>query len=172
VKQLLDSGVAEAPAVTYASARLALWTRADSGVDLTPGVSALTAPGVRRIAIANPAHAPYGRAAVDALRHSAIYGLVEPKLVFGESVSQAAQFAQSANADVAIIAMALTYSPAMRASGRTVEIPPATFAPLRQTGAVVARSTRKADARRLLDFLTSADASALLQRSGYGPARP
>jgi molybdate transport system substrate-binding protein len=170
VARLVAAKLADGSSVTaYASGRLAIWTRRDRGLDLAPGITVASSPRVRRISIANPDHAPYGRAAVDALRHAGIYDAVRSKLVLGENVAQAAQFAQTGNADIGIIAFALTLAPAMQAQGQTVEVPQSAFAPIRQTGTVIARSSHQELGKRFLAFLTQPEIAALLQRSGFGP---
>lgn len=172
VRRLVESGHADAASVApYALGRLALWARTDRSLDLTQGLALLASPSVRRIAIANPEHAPYGRAAVDALRHAGLYERVRSRLVLGENVSQAAQFAQTGNADVGIIALSLTLAPAMRTTGTAVELPQGTFAPITQTGAVLTASRRRDVARRFLQFLSQPDIVQLLRDSGFG-ARP
>jgi len=116
VKLLVDAGHAVGSTVVpYASGRLAIWSRRDRGLNLSRGLPGLVDPQVRRIAIANPDHAPYGRAAVDALRKSGVYDQVRSRLVLGENVAQAAQFAHTGNADAAVIALSLTRTPAMDA---------------------------------------------------------
>ena len=172
VWRLVDSGHADRSTVTpYATGRIALWTRTDRGLDLTNGLSSLADPRIRRIAIANPEHAPYGRAAVEALRRAGVYDQVRTRLVLGENVSQAAQFAQTGNADVALIALSLTLAPAMRSSGHGREIAPEAYSPIRQTGVVVARSPSGELGRQFLAFLTQPEVGALLGNSGFG-ARP
>jgi len=92
-----------------------IWTPADAKVDVTKeGWKSLLDSSVEKIAIANPEHAPYGRAAVAALQASGIYERVKHKLVYGENISQAAQFVQSGSAQAGIVAMSLAVSPAMR----------------------------------------------------------
>ena len=170
--RLVESGHADRSTLTpYATGRLALWARTDRGLDLTRGLSILMDPRIRRIAVANPEHAPYGRAAVEALRRAGVYDRVRARLVFGENVSQAAQFAQTGNADVALTALSLTLTPAMRSTGHGVEIAPAEYPPIRQTGVVVARSPHTELGRQFLAFLTQPDVAALLSDSGFG-ARP
>jgi molybdate transport system substrate-binding protein len=120
------------------------------------------------VAIANPEHAPYGRAAVEALRRSGIYDRVKSTLVLGENVAQAAQFTQTGNADAAIIALSLTRAPAMRATGTAVELPADLYAAIRQTGVVISRSSNQSAAGRFLAFLTEPDTAALMQASGFG----
>ena len=84
-----------------------LWVPADSKFDLSQGLKVLTDPSIRKIAIANPEHAPYGRAAVAAMRHEGIYDRIKDKIVLGENISQTAQFVQSGNADIGVIALSL-----------------------------------------------------------------
>ncbi len=170
VNRLVASGHADArTSAAYASGRLALWSRSDRGLILSAGLTSLTDARVRRIAIANPEHAPYGRAAVDALRRAGLYDRLRDRLVLGESVSQAAQFAQTGNADVAIVALSLTMAPAMQQAGTSVELPASTFAPVTQTGVVLTRSTKGDLARRFLLYLGQPDIAMLLRRSGFGP---
>src|SRR3954467_12949975 len=94
-RQLEKAGLAEPGTLKpYALGRLVLYAPTNAGIDLSRGVSVLTDSRIHRIAIANPAHAPYGRAAVAALTHEHLYDRVQPKLVLGENISQAAQFVQ------------------------------------------------------------------------------
>ena len=172
VTLLVNSGHAiGSTVVPYASGRLAIWSRQDRGLNLSQGLLALANPKVRRIAIANPEHAPYGRAAVDALRKSGIYDQVRPRLVLGENVAQAAQFAHTGNADAAVIALSLTLVPAMLTAGTSVEVPADAYTVIRQTGVVLTRAPDKDRARRFLTFLTSRDIAALLAASGFGAPR-
>jgi molybdate transport system substrate-binding protein len=153
--------------VEYASGRIVLWTRNDTNLDLTRGLAILAEPRVRRIAIANPEHAPYGRAAVAALRHDQLYDGLRGKFVLGENISQAAQFAQSGNADAGLIALSLALAPAMRTSGHYVEIPASHHPPIEQA-AVVLRSTRQLDvARRFLVFLQRPENQRALLEAGF-----
>jgi molybdate transport system substrate-binding protein len=153
--------------VGYANGRIVLWTRNDTHLDLAGGLSILTDPRVRRIAIANPEHAPYGRAAVAALRHEQLYDRVRSKFVLGENISQAAQFAQSGNADAGLIALSLALTPAMRASGHYVEIPASYHPPIEQA-AVVLRSSRQPEvARQFLGFLQRPESQRALQAAGF-----
>ena len=170
VTQLVASGHADGgTTAVYASGRLALWSRSDKGLILSAGLTALTDGRIKRIAIANPTHAPYGRAAVDALRRAGLYDRLKDRLVLGENVAQAAQFAQTGNADVALIAVSLTLTPAMQSVGTAVEVPASAFSPIRQTAVVLTRSTQADLARGFVQFLGQPDVSLLLRRSGFGP---
>jgi molybdate transport system substrate-binding protein len=167
-RRLEHSGLAErASLYEYATGRLVLWTRTDSGLDLRRGLALLADARVRRIAIANPEHAPYGRAAVAALRHEGLYERVREKFVFGENISQAAQFAHSGSADVGILALSLALSPALRNSGTYVEIPESWHPPLDQAAIVIASSRQKALARQFIDHLKTPDSVRILQSYGF-----
>jgi molybdate transport system substrate-binding protein len=151
----------------YAKGRLVLWTRNDSGVDVRPGLIALLNARVRRIAIANPEHAPYGRAAVSALRREGLYERVQGKLVLGENISQAAQFAQSGSADAGVIALALAASPTLKNSGTYTEIPESLFPPIEQAACIVASSRQKALAREFVDYLKKPESLQILRAYGF-----
>ena len=151
----------------YATGRIAVWTRNDSGIDVSKGLAALASPQVRRIAIANPDHAPYGRAAVAALRHEHLYERVEHKLVRGENISQAAQFAESGNADAGIVALSLALAPAMKNAGTFVEIPESFYPPIEQAAVVLAASTQKAAAHEFVRYLAAADSVRIFATFGF-----
>ncbi|WP_455242524.1 molybdate ABC transporter substrate-binding protein, partial [Petrachloros mirabilis] len=107
----------------YAVGRVVLWTGATTGIDVSKGLEVLQDPVIKKVAIANPKHAPYGRAAVAAMEHYKIYDKVKDRLVFGENVSQAAQFIQSGACEIGIVALSLAAAPAMKAAGTYWEIP-------------------------------------------------
>ena len=166
-RRLVAAGLAFPNSYGYATGRLVVWVRKDAGLDVRAGLRALVDPRVRRIAIANPDHAPYGRAAVAALRHEGLYETVKGRLVLGENISQAAQFVESGNADAGIIAWSLALAPALRASGTYTEIPAAFHPPIQQV-AVVLTHSRDADAgRRFLAFLARPDIVRLLEEFGF-----
>ena len=170
-KQLESAGLTEPRTlVSYATGALVLWTRNGSGLDLPRGLDALTDARVRRIAIANPEHAPYGRAAVAALRARALYDQLQSKFVLGENVSQAAQFAQSGNADAGIVPLSLALSAPMRASGRYVDIPQSLYPPIEQAGVVIRSSREKDAARAFLAYLSRPEVAKILAEAGFGPA--
>jgi molybdate transport system substrate-binding protein len=167
-KRLESSGLTvPGTLVEYGNGRLVLWTRNDTHLDLARGLAVLAEPGVRRIAIANPEYAPYGRAAVAALRHEGLYDRVRTKFVLGENISQAAQFAQSGNADAGLIALSLALAPTMRASGRYIDIPASYHPPITQA-VVVLRASRQTDvARQFIAFLQRPENQRALQGAGF-----
>jgi len=167
-RKLEAEGLA-APGSTYlyAIGKIVLWTRKDSGVDVGKGFSMLRDPAVRKIAIANPEHAPYGRAAEEALRQSGVYDAVKDRLVLGENISQAAEFVESGNADAGIVALSLVFSPAMKDKGRAWNIPENLYTPIQQ-GAVVLRAAPNLQGARLfLDYIKMPATAALLERYGF-----
>jgi len=167
-KRLESSGLTvPGTLVEYARGSIVLWSRNDTNLDLAPGLAILAEPRVRRIAIANPEHAPYGRAAVAALRHEQLYDLVRSKFVLGENVSQAAQFAQSGNAEVGLLALSLALAPAMRASGRYVDIPPSYHPPIEQAAVVLRVSPQPDVARQFLTFLQRPENQQTLKNAGF-----
>jgi molybdate transport system substrate-binding protein len=167
-RQLVASKHADASSLSrYATGRLVLWTRKDSGIDVTRGLTILTEPRVKRVAIANAKRAPYGRAAEAALRTENLYDVVRPKLVIGDNISQTAQLVDSGNADVGIIARSLALGPALRASGRYVDIPESAHPPIEQAAVIVAASKNKDLARELLAYLKRPDIAGLFHQFGF-----
>jgi molybdate transport system substrate-binding protein len=167
-KQLVASGLADGASLyQYATGRLVLWTRKDSGIDVTRGLESLTDARVRRIAIANPKFAPYGRAAEAALRHDKIYDAVRSKLVMGDNISQTAQLVDSGNADVGLIALSLALGTTMRASGTYAEIPVAAHPPIDQALVIVSASKNKALAREFLAYVRRPEIGELLHGFGF-----
>ena len=141
----------------------------DAAADSTKSAwNALLDASVQKIAIANPAHAPYGRAAVAALKKAGIYERVQAKLVYGENISQAAQFVYSGNAQAGIVALSLALSPAMK-NGKRWEIPPEMHPPIRQAAVVLSRAEDKITARSFLDFVISATGKHILATYGFAP---
>lgn len=153
----------------YATGRIVLWTRKNSGIDVKAGLQTLRDAKVRRIAIANPQHAPYGKAAVAAMQSANVYDAAKPKLVFGENISQTAQLVDSGNAEAGIIALALALGPSLSASGTFAEIPASAHPPIEQAAVVVSASRQKALGQRFIDFLKTPDSLQLLRRFGFTP---
>lgn len=169
VDQLIDADLAARDSrFIYAFGRLVIWARKESPIDLeSRGFSALTDESVRRIAIANPAHAPYGRAAEAALRGHALYDQVRDRLVLGENIAQAAQFVESGAAEIGIIALSLALSPVMQDHGTMWLIPLEDHPPLEQGGAVLTRSTDSEAARQFTAFLLGDEGRVILARYGF-----
>lgn len=152
---------------SYAVGQLVLWSRNGSGVDLQRGLSVLGDPAAGRIAIANPAHAPYGRAALAAFERAGISEQVKSRLVLGENVAQAAQFAQSGNASVGLVPLALALAPAMASQGRYVAVPASMYPPIVQAAVVVSASANRALAGQFIAFLKRPPVVAQLSQAGF-----
>lgn len=146
----------------YARGRITLWTRANNPTSLQ-SLDDLARPEIKRVAIANPEHAPYGVAAREALQNAGVWDVVQPKLVFGENVSQAKQFAETGNVDAAIIALSLSVG----SSGRWVLIPQELHNPLDQALGIVANTRNESAARAFIDFVNSPFGRAVMIKYGF-----
>lgn len=170
VEQLLQRGLADRRDVfDYAVGRLVVWAAHDSPARVGEGLAGLADERVRTVAIANPAHAPYGAAAMAAMDSAGVNDRVEPKLVLGENIAQAAEFARSGNADAAVIALSLALAPTMREQGAHTEVPPEDFPRLKQSGAVLAGAPEAA--HDLAAHLTSERGRQILADHGFHPAQ-
>ncbi|MFN2452707.1 MAG: molybdate ABC transporter substrate-binding protein [Pyrinomonadaceae bacterium] len=146
----------------YAQGRITLWTRNDSSLKLER-VEDLARPEFKKIAIANPEHAPYGSAARESLQSARVWEAVSPKLVFGENISQTLQYAESGNVDAAIVALSLS----TQSKGRWVLIPAELHQPLNQALAVIRVSRNEQEARRFAAFINSLQGRAVMRKYGF-----
>jgi len=151
----------------YAVGRIVLWAPRRAKVDVQKGLDALLDPAVKKIAIANPKHAPYGRAAVAALEYYKFYDRVKERLVFGENISQAAQFVESGACDTGIIALALALAPSMKTAGTFWEIPIESHPPLEQGAVILKNSKNKEAAKQFLEFVKGAEGQETMRRYGF-----
>jgi molybdate transport system substrate-binding protein len=167
-RKLAEAGRSRGGPFVYAFGKLALWVPNDSKLDVEKrGVEALLDQSVRRIAIANPAVAPYGVAAEAALRSSGVYDRLKAKLVLGKSVQQAAQFAQSGNAQAAFLPVSLVTAPPLGDEGRYVLVPPGAYPPIEQAGIILETSKSSALAEIFTAYLLGAHGRAALEKSGF-----
>jgi molybdate transport system substrate-binding protein len=166
-RELAKSGQAVESSLTrYAVGRVVLWTTR-SNIVVTNGLSVLTNAAVRRIAIANPDHAPYGRAAKAALEHEKLWDPVKDKLVLGENIAQTAQYVQSGNADVGLVALSLVSAPKLRNTGAWWLIPDGWHPALDQGAVLTTRGRDNPAARAYLEFLRSKEAREVFERHGF-----
>jgi molybdate transport system substrate-binding protein len=177
VRKLDQAGLVEPNSLTiYAQGRLAIWVRNGSPIDVKRlGIDSLLQPASKRIAIANPDVAPYGRAAVAALRHFGIYDRVASRLVFGENVAQAAQFVLSGAADIGIIAHSVALSDPMVEAGKYWEVP-ADAHPRLSQGMAILKQARKAGhydaARTFYEWFRNDSSRAILKKYGFSLPYP
>jgi molybdate transport system substrate-binding protein len=151
----------------YAVGKIVVWVPNDSKLDLSSGLKALLDPSIKKIAIANPQHAPYGKAAVAALQKENIYDQVKDKFVLGENISQTASFVASGSADVGIVALSLALSPNMKDKGRYVEVPSGDYPAIEQACVIMRSSKNKDVAQRFLQFVQSLTIKDLLRKYGF-----
>jgi len=152
----------------YAVGRIVVWVPIRSDLDVERlGIESLLDPSVRKIAIANPKHAPYGRAAEAAMKNLGVYDRVEERLVLGENISQTAQFVETGAADIGVIALSSAVSPALRGKGRFWAVPVDTYPRLEQGGVVLSWAKDKDAALRLRDFVTGGAGRAVLKKYGF-----
>lgn len=168
-KKLEEAGLAEPGTLyLYAVGRIVVWVPKGSPIDVRSlGMKSLLHPSVKKVAIANPKHAPYGRAAVAAMEHFKVYDAVKNKLVLGENISQTAQFIQTGGADIGIIALSLAVAPVMKETGMYWGIPLDAYPRLEQ-GAVVLKAAKDLKtARAFLDYVKGPDGAAVFKRYGF-----
>jgi molybdate transport system substrate-binding protein len=153
--------------VVYALGRLVFWTN-DPKLDPSRGIKLLTDPAVSRIAIANPAFAPYGRAAKAALVKAGVWTAIQPKLVFGENLAQTAQFVETRNAQVGLVGTSHLATPVHAAKGRSWALPTDQYPPLEQGAVVTRHGAANPLAAKYLAFLAGERGRAILARYGFG----
>ena len=164
---LYKEGWAVAKPKVYAQGVLVLWTTKD--MDLSRGLPLLVDAKVQKVAIANPKLAPYGKAAMQALESAHIKAVVEPKLVYGESIAQTTQFVDSGSADIGFIAKSIVLAPEMAGKGKWVEVPRDSYDPIAQAVVVLKHGaeTQPEAARKFVDFLYTPKARAIFEKYGY-----
>jgi molybdate transport system substrate-binding protein len=168
-RKLMETGLAdESSAFVYAVGHLVLWVPNSSPLDLDKfGVRAVLDPSVKKLAIANPRHAPYGRAAEAALKKLGLYDAVVDRLVFGENIAQTAHFVETGAADAGLLALSLALAPAMRPKGRSCNVPLDAYPRLEQGGVVLSWAADRGAADAFRDFLAGAAGKAVLRRYGF-----
>ncbi|MGO9517574.1 MAG: molybdate ABC transporter substrate-binding protein [Candidatus Korobacteraceae bacterium] len=168
-RQLITDGHAERSTLyRYAVGRLVLWVPKNSQLDVEhKGMDILLDPSVKKIAIANPQHAPYGRAAAAALKHYGLYDKLSDRLVLGENVSQAAQFVESGNAQAGFVALAHATAPALQGEGKYWVVPAEAYPPLDQGVVLISHSAHGQDAAAFLEYVKSQEVAAVLRRFGF-----
>lgn len=167
-RKVIEAGLARKEDETvYAVGKLVVWAPRSAKVHLKRmGVAAVADPAVKKLAIANPAVAPYGRAAVAALRAAGVYEAVKDRLVLGQNVAQAAQFAQSGAAEAALIPLSLTFSPELK-EGKILVVPADSYPAQAQSAVVLGRAREPELARAFVRYVTGPEGREILLQSGY-----
>ncbi len=164
-RELASKGLGASPVTPYAVGRIVLWSQSVDASKMT--LDNLTDAKISRIAIANPKHAPYGKRAEEALRTTGLWDKVEPKLVYGENIAHTAQFVQTGNAQVGIIALALALSPELASKGGYYLIPDNLHQPLEQGFIITKRAEGNAQAKRFADYMGSKASRSIMTRYGF-----
>jgi molybdate transport system substrate-binding protein len=151
----------------YARGKIVIWVPKESKLDLSSGMKALLDPSIKKIAVANPEHAPYGQAAVAAMKNENVYERVKDKFVLGENISQTASFVVSGSADVGIVALSLALSPNMKDKGRYAEVPTSEYPPIEQACVILSSSKDKESAQQFLSFFRTVPISDSLKSYGF-----
>ena len=151
----------------YARGKIVVWVPKDSTLDLSAGLKALLDPNIKKVAIANPQHAPYGQAAVSAMQKEGIYEKAKEKFVLGENISQTASFLMSGSADIGVIALSLALSPNMKDKGRYAEIPMGEYPPIDQACVILSSSKESVLARQFLSYIKGTEVAKLLAAYGF-----
>jgi len=165
---LIEAGKAVPPLAVYAHGQLILWFRDTAGLEQA-AFSRLQQPEVRRIALAQPGLAPYGRAAREALTHYGLWPALQPKLVFGESISQVNQFLRTGAVEAGFTALSAMHAPTLAKRGHYLHVEVSAYRAIEQ-GMVITRygAQHHAEAaRNFFDFLRSETAHQTLERFGY-----
>lgn len=166
-KMLVEEDLAVRESLTpYAVGRLVLWTTRPS-VDVGKGLAVIAGEEVAKVAIANPEHAPYGRAARETLERKQLWGAAKTKLVVGENIAQTAQFVQTGNADVGLVALSLVMAPTLANVGTWKEIPADLHAPLEQGAVITRRGAEHPLSQTYIEFLRSREAREIFDRFGF-----
>ncbi len=155
----------------YAKGKIVIWVRNDSKLDLSSGMQVLLDPSVKKIAVANPQHAPYGQAAVAAMQNDKLYEKLKDKFVLGENISQTASFVVSGAADVGIVALSLALSPNMKDKGRYIEVPSGEYPAIEQACVILASSKNEETAEQFLSFVKTAAIGDVLRSYGFDVAK-
>lgn len=150
----------------YGIGRIVLWTPESSGLEVGKGMAILSDPRVKKIAIANPEHAPYGKAAVEAMQHAKVYENGKDRLVMGENISQTAQYVSSGNAQVGFLALSLTKTPALQ-SGHYWIVPSSLYTELAQEAVILKQSKSQKDLSDFFAFVRGPEGKAILTKFGF-----
>ncbi|GAB3990178.1 molybdate ABC transporter substrate-binding protein [Spirosoma daeguense] len=162
---LHKEGLTQAAPVVYAYGTLVLWTAGE--LPVSADLNVLSDPTVRHIAIANPAMAPYGEAAVTYLKSRKMLEKVQSKIVYGQSISQVNQYILSGSAEIGFTAKSVVLDPTLTKKGKWIELPQTSYPPIAQGVVVLKRTTQAKATEQFMTFLRSAEARNILQKYGY-----
>jgi molybdate transport system substrate-binding protein len=168
-RKLIDQGLGlKETEFRYAVGRIVVWVPKSSPLDIDKlGIEALAGPSVRKVAIANPKHAPYGRAAEAAMKKLGVYDRVKDRLVFGENIAQTAQFVETGAADIGVVALSLAMAPRMRDKGRYWNVPLDAYPPMEQGGVILAWANDREATGQFRSFVLGEQGREILRQYGF-----
>ena len=164
-RELAKKGLAASEVIPYAFGRIVLWSNSMNATKMT--MASLSDPKISRIAIANPKHAPYGKRAEEALKASGLWDTLQAKFVYGENIAHTAQFVQTGNAQVGIIALSLAVNPELAKKGGYYLIPENLHNPLEQGYVITTRGAGKPLAKQFADYMGSKAARSVMTKYGF-----
>jgi len=162
--KIKENGRASGEAITYCYGKVAMWS---ASLDVSKGINIVLSPEVKKIAIANPATAPYGESSVAALKNQSLYDKISGKIVWGENISQTAQFAFSGNAEIGFIALSLALAPEMKDKGKCYVLPEDICPPVQQAAVLIKGWEKNGEADRFLKYLMSTECKSTWEKYGY-----
>lgn len=163
-QKLQEQGLTATDPKLYAIGYIVVWS---STIDVSKGINSLLNPNVFKIAIANPEHAPYGKRAEESMKYYKIYDKVKDKLIFGENISQAAQFVMTGNAEIGILALSIASSPALKDKGKYTIIDDKSHSPLEQAYVILKKAKDNKEVYSFAEFVASPDARAIFKSYGF-----
>jgi molybdate transport system substrate-binding protein len=163
-QKLKEQGFIIGDVRTYAFGSLVLYS---STIDISKGIDVLKEPSIQKIAIANPQHAPYGKRAEECLKYYELYETVKTKLVYGENITQTAQFAITGNADVALIALAIAMAPELKTKGKYIILDTLSYKPLEQACVLIKSWQKNPEAAKFMNYVLSADCKPIFEKYGF-----
>lgn len=164
-RELAKTGLTASEVKPYAIGRIVLWSNSLDAEKMT--LASLTDPKIVKIAIANPKHAPYGKRAEEALKAAGLWDKLQSRLVFGENIAQTAQFVQTGNAQVGIIALALAVNPELAHKGGYFLIPDELHAPLEQGFVITSRASGNRLAKKFSAYMATRPVRTIMAKYGF-----
>ncbi len=166
-EKLRASGAAISTPKPYAVGRIVVWVTKQSGLDVRKGIKVLLDPRVKKIALANPVHAPYGKIGKEVMEHYGIYGKLQDKLVLGENIQQTAQFVETGAADAGLVAYSLALAPALASVGNYFLVPSEAHNPIVQGYVLLKPASGNATAAKFEAFIASPAARVIFRKYGF-----
>lgn len=162
--KIAEKNLTFGPVKTYAFGKLALYS---TTVNVRKGLKVLTSAAVRKIAIANPQTAPYGKRSVEILKDQSLYETLKSKIIQGENIAQTIQFVSTGNVEVGFVALSLLKAPEIAGKGYIYVIPDSMYQPIEQSGVLLKQAASNPEARRFMDYILSAQSKPIWEKYGY-----